>query len=150
MPTEKTFRFIPVHGRRGAFLLFTAIAHIAVGISYAVPSASTAGTERSLAFLTAVGLPIWAAAIPWFLSAIFGLLGAFARPPRHDKLAFQALVAIQIGWAAIYLLGWVFGASPRGWFLAIVFGSLGFATYTVSGMVSASGVARLRAGDRGE
>lgn len=149
MPTEKTFRYIPVHGRRGAFLLFIAIAHIAVGISYAVP-AVTAGTERSLAFLTYLGLPVWSASIPWFLSAIFGLLGAFARPPRHDKLAFQALVAIQVCWAMVYLIGWAFGASPRGWFLAIVFGSLGFATYTVSGMVSASGVARLRAGDRGE
>lgn len=132
-------RRLRINGRRGAYLLFKSAIFVGIGLLYIVPTATT-GTERSLAFLLALGLPVWAAGIPWLAAATIGIAGAFTR--GRDHWAFAALTAVAAMWTIVYLIGWIVGASPRGHFLALVFGMLAGATYTVAGMLSAGDVRR--------
>lgn len=131
-------RFISGHrpGHRGVFLLAFGLIHVFLGVTYIAPRPSS-GTRSSLGFLLEHHVPLALLGGLWVASGAVAAVAAFRRP-GDDGIGFRALVVMHTLWACIYLLSWMFGDSPRGYFLTAIFAALGFAVYTVSGMVSAS------------
>jgi hypothetical protein len=113
------------------------IIHVAFGAAYVFPETTTT-TSHSIGFLVALGVPVWVAGIPWIVSGLAAMAAAFVEaPPGRDGWGFQALVAVQVAWMVTFLFSWILGYNPRGGVWALVFGALGWATFTVSGMVDA-------------
>lgn len=135
-----------INGKRGSFLLPLGLIHVLFGAAYVFPE-TTSSTARSVGFLAAVGVPVWVAGIPWILSGLAAIAAAFVKsPPGRDGWGFQSLVAIETAWACVFLLSQIRGDNPRGGVWALMFAALAWATYTVSGMVSAAEVLRQREG----
>jgi hypothetical protein len=132
-----------VNGRRGAYLLTKSIMYVGIGISYALPSAPTDGTLRSLSFVLAYGIPLWVLGVIWIVAGVVSCTGAFVKENGKDGWAFMILAATAAIWTFAYLLGFFLGDSQRGYFLAIIWAAIGTATVIVSGMVSASDLQRL-------
>jgi hypothetical protein len=136
-----------VNGRRGSFLLALSLVHIGVGVyvyqlhHLPLESLTGGGIVGPLPFIRALGVPIVAASVPWFVSALIAVAAAFVRPPGKDGFGFVALALMEAVWALVYVVGWTLGArGPATWFLALVFAAMGAAVAIVSGMVSASAV----------
>jgi hypothetical protein len=109
-------------GRRGASLLFLALLDVVYAFSlFAAPPDARA--NPGVAFLVGLlPLPVWGS-----LWGAVGVLCAVQAFMLTDRLAFAAASLIKVLWGTLYLLGWAFGAVPRGWVVAAVW--LGFAAW---------------------
>lgn len=132
----RTWRF---NGRRGRYLSFKGVLYIIFGVGFLFPVA-TEGTERSLAFVVNLGIPVNLTGVPWVAVGIAALVGAFRSPPGRDGWAFVLLTMMSTAWAVVYFVGFFLGENPRGWWLGFVFVALAGGTYTVAGMVAVEDV----------
>lgn len=122
-----------LNGRRGVFLGIFAVIYVAIGISYIFPTKDS--TVRHTMSWMPVWSPLWVCGLLWAAAGVIAALAAF-RPLPQDRFGFEALAAVSWGWTVAYIAAWVLGDSSRGWVSALIFGLLGTAVITVSGMLN--------------
>lgn len=116
-------------GRRGALLSLKGIMAVGYGSGQVV---QPTGDRHGLTLLLKVApLDVWGWA--WILAGTVALVCAWLGRP-HDWPGFVAVWLIASAWAGAYLVSWwPLGESPRGWVLALIFGSFGLVNLVAIG-----------------
>jgi len=108
-------------GRRGALLTLKGIVAAGYGSGQVV---QPTGDRQGLALLLKV-MPLSAWGWAWIAAGLTALVCAWL-PQRRDWPGYVAVWLIASAWAGAYLVSWwPLGGSPRGWVIAMIFGSFG-------------------------
>ncbi|MEU5664772.1 hypothetical protein [Streptomyces longwoodensis] len=108
-------------GRRGALLTLKGL--IATLYGYAQIVQPPSDVRGLCLLLKAWPLDAWGAL--WMTAGTTALVCAWL-PPRRDWPGFLAVWAITAPWSMSYLAAWwPLGEYPRGWVVAVIFGSFG-------------------------
>ncbi|MFF9124345.1 hypothetical protein ACF09J_13725 [Streptomyces sp. NPDC014889] len=109
-------------GRRGALLTLKGVMATGYGSGQVV---QPTGDRHGLALLLKL-MPLHAWGWAWIAAGAVALVCAWL-PPRRDWPGYLAVWLIASSWAMAYLVAWwPLGESPRGWVIALIFGSFGF------------------------
>lgn len=115
-------------GRRGAFLLFLALLDLIYAYSLGWPTEQSRHTPTSR-FLVEV-MPLWVWAVLWGAAGLTCLVFAFR---RVDWPGFMAGMLIKVGWALLFLIGWLSRQVERGYLTATIWGAFALLLLLVAG-----------------
>lgn len=122
-----------LNANRGQFLLSFGFIYLAIGLTYMFVKQPVQITHAM------AWMPAWSTiqvcGLAWVITGVIAMVMAFV-PIPYDRFGFMALAGWATAWATAWAISWVIGDSPVGYIAALVYGALGMASLSVSGMAN--------------